>query len=139
MSHLEAALKIATWIMENKTDVLNVAGPRASKDPTIYQSVTDVLESAIHLCAVKNIPPRYKKSDTASDTDIINEILGEKPLQEKSSFANMDKDQVKTLQSVFDMYIRSKIGSESTEDDFNDIMVQLWERLKKTHKIRIVE
>ena len=139
MSHLEAALKIATWIMENKTDVLNVAGPRASKDPKIYQAVSDILESAVHLCSVENIPPKYKKPETDSDTDIINEIMGGMPMREKSSIANMDKEQVEILQHVFDTYIRSKIGSDSTDDDFNDIMVQLWERLKETHRIRTVK
>ena len=61
------------------------------------------------------------------------------PLQEKTSIANMDKDQVENLQSVFDMYIRSKIGSDDSADDFNDVMIQLWERLKETHRLRSVK
>jgi len=35
--------------------------------------------------------------------------------------------------------IRSKIGSDESEDDFHDIMVQLWERLKETHRIRVMK
>jgi hypothetical protein len=139
MSHIEVALKIATWVSKNKIGVLTVAGPRASKDPKIYQAVSDVLESAIHLCSVKNIPSEYQKPDTDSDNDIVSEILGEIPLQEKSSIANMDGDQVEILQSVFDMYIRSKIGPDESEDDFNDIMIELWERLKETHRLRSVK
>ena len=61
------------------------------------------------------------------------------PLREKSSIANMDRDQVETLQHVFDIYIRSKIGSDESEDDFNDIMIELWERLKETHRLRSVK
>ena len=60
-------------------------------------------------------------------------------MREKSSIANMDKEQVEILQYAFDTYIRSKIGSDSTDDDFNDIMVQLWERLKETHRIITVK
>jgi len=137
--YLEAALKIATWVMKNKIGVLNVAGSRTSKDPKIYDAVSDVLESAMHLCSVTNSPPKYKKPDTRSDNDIIDEILEEMPLREKSSIANMDRDQVETLQLVFDMYIRSKTGSEQMDDDFNDVMIQLWKRLKKTYKLRVVQ
>jgi len=139
MAHLEVALKVATWINKNEIDVLNVAGPRASEDPKIYQAVMDVLESAMHLCSLKNIPSKYKKPDTESDNDIISEILGEMPLLEKTSIANMDNKQVETLQVAFDMYIRSKIGTDDSEDDFNNVMFQLWERLKETHRLRSVK
>ena len=61
------------------------------------------------------------------------------PLREKSSIANMEKDQVETLQYVFDMDIRSKIGSDEPDEDFNDIMIELWERLKETHRLRAVK
>jgi len=139
VSCLEAALKIATWILKNKIGILNVAGPRASKDPMIYDAVSDVLESAMHLCSVENISTKYKKPDTDPDTDIINEILGEMPLREKSSIANMDKDKVKILQRAFDMYVRSKIDSDESEDDFKEVMFQIWERLRETHRIRTVK
>jgi hypothetical protein len=136
MTELEGPLKISTWILKNEISALNVAGPRVSKDPKIYQAVSDVLESAIHLCSVKSIPSNYKKPDTESGNDILSDILGKMPLLEKSSIANMDKSQVEILQQAFDMYIRSKISSDSTDDDFDDVMIQLWERLKETHRIR---
>jgi hypothetical protein len=139
MTELEAALKTATWVSKNNISVLNVAGPRASKDPEIYQAVFHILESTVHLCSVKNIPPKYKKPDTGNDSDVINEILGEMPLREKSSISNMDREQVAVIQQAFDMYIRSRIGSDGDDDDFNDIINQLWENLKETHKIRAVE
>ena len=104
----------------------------------IYDGVSDVLKSAIHLVSVEKFPSRYKKPDSDPDADIIDAILGEMPLREKSDIANMDKNQVETLQSVFDMYIRSKSGSDASDDDFRDIMFEIWETLKKTHRIRSV-
>jgi hypothetical protein len=44
---LEAAKQIKCWLVEHEIEVLNVAGPRASKDPTIYRSTTDILERAL--------------------------------------------------------------------------------------------
>ena len=43
----QAAKQIKHWLAEHEIQVLNVAGPRASKDPAIYTSTKDVLESAL--------------------------------------------------------------------------------------------
>ena len=80
-----------------------------------------------------------KKSYQADDIDkIVEEILSELPLKEKASMANMDKEAVEVLQSVFDLYIKSKIGSES-EEEYTVIMKTLWERLQETHRLRAVK
>ena len=42
-----AARQIRSWIAEHEIKVLNVAGPRASKDPAIYLSTTDILDRAL--------------------------------------------------------------------------------------------
>ncbi len=41
-----AAEALVEWVLTNRVSVLNVAGPRASEDPTIYEAVTKVLEAA---------------------------------------------------------------------------------------------
>ena len=43
----EASLIINIWIHRYKIKVLNVAGPRASKDPKIYQATLDLLEAVL--------------------------------------------------------------------------------------------
>jgi hypothetical protein len=43
----KAALIINIWIRRYKIKVLNVAGPRASKDPKIYQTTIDLLEKVL--------------------------------------------------------------------------------------------
>lgn len=43
----QAASLIASWIEMNHIEVLNVAGPRASGDPTIYDAVAEILEWAL--------------------------------------------------------------------------------------------
>ncbi len=68
---------------------------------------------------------------------IVEEILSELPLKEKASMANMDKEAVEILQSVFDLYIKNKIGSESEE--YTNITNALWERLQETHKLRAIK
>jgi hypothetical protein len=43
----EAARTIHAWLERNGISVLNVAGPRASKDPGIYRLTRDILKRAI--------------------------------------------------------------------------------------------
>ena len=40
----DASRMIREWIGRNGIKIMNVAGPRASKDPMIYQAVTELLE-----------------------------------------------------------------------------------------------
>ena len=44
-----AATSIVSWIVQNRVRILNVAGPRASKDPEIYLDALNVIESAYYL------------------------------------------------------------------------------------------
>ena len=43
----EAVQIIVGWVDENDIEVLNVAGPRASKDPGIHDFVVGILENAL--------------------------------------------------------------------------------------------
>jgi hypothetical protein len=137
---LEASLKIAIWISKNRIGVLNVAGPRASKDPGIYAAVSEVLESALHLCDLKMASARPEKTSIETSVDdTVDYILEGMPLREKTSIANMEKNQVKNLQHVFDAYIRSRVGFDKTDEDVDDLMLRLWKRLQESHRIRVVE
>jgi hypothetical protein len=51
-NHTDAAAKIKEWVVQEEIEILNVTGPRASKDPHIYNKVIEILElvctGAIH-------------------------------------------------------------------------------------------
>jgi len=80
-----------------------------------------------------------KEHFQTNDIDqIVEKIISELPLGEKVSMANMNKEAVEILQSVFDLYIKSKIGSES-EEEYTVIMKALWDRLQETHKLRVIK
>ena len=50
-----AATVINNWILRKKIEILNVAGPRASKNPSIYSETLNILESVYYLGLVENI------------------------------------------------------------------------------------
>jgi len=68
---------------------------------------------------------------------IVDEIISELPLRERTSLANMKGEDIQVLQSVFDLYIRSKIDPEGEE--YTNIMQELWKRLQETHRLRVVK
>jgi len=45
----QAARQIDEWVADNRIEVLNVAGPRASKDPDIYTMTMRLLESVLFM------------------------------------------------------------------------------------------
>ena len=68
---------------------------------------------------------------------IVDEILSEMPSEERVSLANMKQKDVEALQGVFDLYIRSKVESEDME--YEDLMNELWKRVRETHLLRVVK
>ena len=49
----------------------------------------------------------------------------------------MKEKEIKVLQGVFDLYIRDKVESEDME--YEDIMHELWKRVRETHLLRVVK
>ena len=51
MSIDEACAAILVWLKNNQIETLNVAGPRASKDPAIYEATRKLLKSLFEVKA----------------------------------------------------------------------------------------
>jgi hypothetical protein len=45
----DAAEKLSDWLIENEIRVLNVAGPKAGKDPLIYEATLNLLQETFSL------------------------------------------------------------------------------------------
>ena len=77
------------------------------------------------------------KPSTDTIAQIVDEILAEMPLEERVSIANLNEEDVDALQGVFDLYLQSKVDQE--DEDYKNIMHELWKRLKETHRLRVVK
>ncbi len=131
---------VAEWIKNKDIKTLNVAGPRASKDPKIYQKVSYIIEGVYYLGLVKAIISEIMTTDPLIVEDFVKEIVSELSFKERATIAHMDEEDVELLQDVFNMYIKSKTGVESDDHyEYTVIMKMLWEKLRKTHKLRVVK
>ena len=163
----DAASLIASWIRMQNIQILNVAGPRASKDPDIYGDVIKVLAQTIQILIYEE-----KKSGAESGPDTnrkplnppktvdqaVERLLSEMAFKDKSTIANMAEIELSVLHKTTGEYIRNAFGLWSgnkdlmtsccffakrdkvSEDEASSIIIrELWKRLRETHRIRVIE
>ena len=91
---------------------------------------------------------------------IVNEIISELPLDDRVRTANLDEDGLVVLQLALGKYLRYLIDNQSEDVDKNllkdcikqsgdetideaeaasYILKKLWNRLRETHKLRVVK
>jgi hypothetical protein len=159
-----AATIIISWIDENSIEVLNVAGPRASKDPEIYLDVVNIIETVSYLALINsNSPAAYVHPDHTyippqTVPEAIDWLIAEMSLKVRTTIAKMTEKEVLNLNASLGSYIKDKFGlaagnkelivsCRSTskqilnhEDDVSGFLIQLlWKKLRKTHKLRVVK
>ena len=152
----DAAHLISSWIDLQHIKILNVAGPRASKDPTIYDDVFRVLEMA-HKIHGKGLIGNTQKLPRTVD-EAVDRLIGELPLKDKTKIANMTENELMTLQFTLGSYIDNEFGIYTGNRDLKFssklfpgdvhldpdyvaplIIKELWKRLTESHKLRIVK
>jgi hypothetical protein len=164
----KSATLISAWIDKNNIEILNVAGPRASKDSQIYSAVLKLIET-VHYLQLLEISPREAgdlKSANPSPfenmpptvEEAVEMLIDQLPLKQKATIANMDESELIKLKPSLGKYILNKFdlgfGNEKltkscltqanfplhSEDDAAAVIVkELWRKLKETHKLRIIK
>jgi hypothetical protein len=101
-----AAGKIINWIAAYGIEILNVAGPRASKDPKIYQDTLKVLKSVYHMATV-NEPDLQRVSPLLPRTieEALETLLGKMDLKARTRLGKV------TRRSLFICTLRLAHGS----------------------------
>jgi len=124
-----AASIFISWVIEHGIEVLNVAGPRASKDPKIYQNTKDILKTVLHLDIVQDSMPDLLKPPSESDNrleglplprtvdEAIKRLISEMPLKVKVILANMKEIDLISLHSTLGVYIRDNFGLWSGNEE----------------------
>ncbi len=163
----DAASLVNSWIKLHQIKILNVAGPRASKDPNVYVDVFRILEWAFKIYRIEDISPakkaeldEIKQSAKPPKTvdEAVKRLISDMPLKDKTIIANMAEVELSLLHANLGKYIRNEFGLWSgnkdlmasccffakkekvQEDAASSIIIdELWKRLRGTHKLRVVE
>ncbi len=122
----EAALIIKSFISENFIQVLNVAGPRISHQPWIYNDVKTILETALYLFFMDTrqdrilkdfIPAEPVQEDTPETLGAAIDILcKDLPLKTKVYVAKSEIQNFYMIYFTFLEYIRHRLGFDTGND-----------------------
>ena len=164
----KAANLIQSWIKENAIEILNVAGPRESKDNSIYQDVSKLIETFYYLELIETRPSQSEQlhdnvrraSDKPPQTvqEAVARLIAELPLKDKTTIANMDDTELNKLNSHLGRHIMEEFGLwsgneklvesclaiadyplQNEDDAVKVIITKLWQELKDTHRLRIIK
>jgi hypothetical protein len=150
-----------------RVEVLNVAGPRASKDRQIYSDVVIILEQVIKILIDEDkksdvdfgIDTKRKSSKLPKTVDLaVDRLIDELSLKDRTTLGNLTEDELSLLHINLGEYIRNEFGLWSGNEDLmiscctiakmdkihedtasTIIIEKLWERLRETHKMRVVK
>jgi hypothetical protein len=146
VSDSKAAEIISSWIDVREIKTLNVAGPRSSNDPKIYEATRKVLRAVIE----RYLPLRVEEA--------VERLISELPLKDKAAMARMEEDDLAALNLTIGAYIRRRFGLWSGngelmascrivsgnknlhEDDASAVIIrELWKQVRETHGLRPVK
>jgi hypothetical protein len=104
----DAAYRILSWIEFYHINILNVAGPRPSKDPAVYNDVFKILDMAYKIHRVDQIRNLDKLPKTVDEA--VNKLIADLPLKDKTTVAKMAEKDLMTLQITLGSYSGSEFG-----------------------------
>jgi hypothetical protein len=158
-----AVFLVRKWMYENGVEILNVAGPRASKDPEIYKKVFDIIKGVYWTDRIKGqaqISDKSEKAPAEVNTvdDAVDRILTEFPLRDQVEAAYFTEEDLAILQAVLAKYIAESLDKWSVskalyedckkiaDDELLDeadaatvILRELWKRLRETRRLRVMK
>ena len=123
----EAGATIVIWLMGNAVSALNVAGPRASKDPYVYDQVVALLEHVVFLIRLKQENPVLFGTSASPDAEAsptttvlpktvdeaVESVLSELTLEESAILANTSEKNLSVLSQVLTLFIDTKLGDST--------------------------
>ncbi len=118
----KAAAILNEWIGTHKIEILNVTGSTADKNPVVYESTMNILESGYYLGLIGNEPSgitQTPKSRTQiplaanppqTVSNAVDRLIAELPLKDKITVANMSFGELNSLQTTLGRYLRDRYG-----------------------------
>jgi hypothetical protein len=161
----KASIDITNWIRENGIQILNVSGPKASKDPDIYDATMKLLETVFLLRVIddnvpdliyKNFNQTLKERYPEFVDQAVDRLISEMPLRDKVRFAEMSDTDFEMIHPSMSVYViknyglwgdspllsacRELSGNKDLTPEEAALLVikKLWEKLRDTHRMRLV-
>jgi hypothetical protein len=77
--------------------------------------------------------------------EIVNQVIDDLSLEDRVTMANLEDDEIEFINKLIAEYIQSKLNERSVDQEETDltepeaIVRQIWNRLRETHKLKVVK
>jgi Circularly permutated YpsA SLOG family/Domain of unknown function (DUF6794) len=109
----EGATEIHQWLQKYGIEILNVAGPRASKDPRIYEDTESILKMVLHL----GVAEEGTVQPPGTVDEGIEPLIPELSLKDRTLIASMEESDLIKLHFSLGLSIRNELGLWAGNDD----------------------
>lgn len=125
VDEFEAAVILNSFIQDYKVEVLNVAGPRASRDPGIYRDVKAILETMIYMQLMETGPETLKDEEfilierkapspvPQTVKGAVDFLVKDLTLRNRSLIANSSRGNIASLYFSMADYIKVKLALDA--------------------------
>ena len=165
----EATILLHSFIMDNGISQLNVAGPRASDDPMIYEDVKSTLEAVVYLLCLDetpghpepNAPPELDSSVAfpSQVSEAVGLVAADLSLKTKVSMAKANDRLVVDLYYAWKEALRCRMGLEygnmqlldacrekaghreifTIDDAVMEVIKALKDYLNRTYRLKVIK
>ncbi len=77
--------------------------------------------------------------------EIVDQVIDDLSLEDRVTMANFEDDQIEFINKLLADYIQNKLNERSNKQEETDltepeaIVKEVWNRLRETHKLRVVK
>lgn len=161
----EAAQEISAWAESFSIETLHVAGPSRKEDANIYLTALNLLETVVYMGLIEanfwktaEKQPEKVMPPPRSVAEAVVRLIESLPLKDRAIIANMTATELPALHSSLGEYIHQNFGLWSgnsalmescrfqskqkriNEESAVDIIIHgLWQKLRETHKLRLIK
>jgi hypothetical protein len=144
---------IKSWLEVRKIEVLNVAGPRKSEYPEIYDHVTEILKSVLY-----PPPERITVNYPHSVAEAVERLISIMTMKERVALSRIEEAELQYSSKNLAQYIYDTFGlhngneallqscrliikndNMATEGVPSVIVRELWLKLRETYGLRVVK
>jgi len=153
VSEYKAVEIIKSWLEVRNIETLNVAGPRASESPEIYEAVLNIMKSVLYPPPEKIVVKHPK-----CVAEAVNSLVSMMSKKEMVAISRMSEADVSYPSKNLTQFISKKFGLDTDNKPLlqscmqisnnNDldwagaaavIIRELWIKLHETHRLRVVK
>ena len=152
----KALYTLVNWLTDKDIKVLNVAGTRASEDPSIYDNAFEILNNALLLLNIRS--QRRHCDQPQSIEEAVERLNAGLSFKDRAKLSHLTVEDLLTYQPELMIRLRDEFGLweengallESCRLVTNDphlhqdeaaliIIESLWRHLQQTHRLRVVK